>query len=172
MDRLILAHVPKVSTLAGFVPLLLPYVASEAVYDDLLLPRALAADSRLAKACEALLASPKPAESDVAPAATASATTTTFSGSDSVHRLLTEEAAALREVAATWDAMPDADFGARPDTADAVKTAAAVHGRPVRRLMMACRIALVAADVGPPLSDVLALLGRGRAVRRLRRYTS
>ena len=160
LDSLIYAHVSKATRVTDFAPMLLPFVVSEEVFRNSIRPQAW--ESKLvAHACQALLTksgyasdtSPVDAELSAAP------------------RLIMLCAPALRSVADTW--LRTANFSRSATIHDAheafqvLKAAATTCGIPSRQVMTATRLALIGIEAGPPISEMLVLLGLHRAAGRL-----
>lgn len=167
LDALILAHASKAVRVADFVPLLLPYVVPEASFRDSVRPRSWLSEG-VEKACLGLLKSSK-LQAHAATAGAAAASASDFApasvASSSAASLVRLCAPAFAGVAHSWASLPTDGFGS--GAVSALKTAAVAAGLDARAVMMAARIAVIGVDVGPPLSEALALVGRDRAILRL-----
>ncbi|HEV2064622.1 MAG TPA: glutamate--tRNA ligase, partial [Thermoanaerobaculia bacterium] len=78
-----------------------------------------------------------------------------------------ETAAHLAKLAAKFEALPD--WSVEPLEA-ALRQAAEEAGVSAGKLIHPARLALTGTTVGAPLFDVIALLGRENALRRLRKF--
>ena len=169
LDALLREHASKATRLADFTPMLLPYVATEEAFRRVLRPRAWAGAS-VEHACGALLAPASTKSKATGYLASAPSDSPAAASNDAGDRGPGASAAArlVSRCAAPLVAVADALRGAGAlDAVAAIKAAAVASGLPVRLLMMAVRVAVVGSDVGPPLTAVVSLLGRGRAAERL-----
>lgn len=165
LDALICAHASKAVRVTDFVPMLLPYVVSEATFHTSIRPQSWLSEG-VEKACASLVKSKSPVQ-DVATLSPDGGRAIPNSGTcSSAASLLQMYAPALLSAADAWSDLPVSSFG--PAAVSALKAAVAESGQDVRAAMMAARIAVIGVEGGPPLSETLALLGSARAAGRLR----
>ena len=170
LAALLLAHADRINTYADYVPLLLPFLASDAEFCALL-SRQLRGGGA-AEGGDGLSGNPLPhldvraaamrvlrrGSGGIGPGSTAE---------ESLRAWLVGVGPALRDAVSAWEGMADAAFvGEAP--VDAVKRAAKAHRVPPGQAMLALRVALTGLDVGAAFSDTLQILGRASCIARAR----
>jgi len=165
LNAFMVVQADRVSLPAEFVPLVLPFVASEEEFASWFTQQAstdaaaatIAAGTKGNKAAPAA-AAPTPAAPQT-PAAPPKPT------AEAVRDFYVALAPSLAEVASRWAALDDAGFEA--GAVDAVKQAAKATKVAPGVLMAGVRFGLTGLNVGASLSDMMRLFGRARALERL-----